>query len=405
MIRVPTQLVNDLNMKIKAIAAILFSLLQSAYGIEGLDIHGYLSQTFVQTSDNDNYVEDSTKGSFKWTDFSVNFYKTYSDFDFAAQINTRNVGDGSFETTLDWGYGSYSFHEALGVRVGKVRTAAVGMHNEYRDIDFSRTSILLPQSIYEEGSRELILGVQGLSLFGDYGPFRYMMSYGTFDVPDDFRLNNDIKNVMGADSFDPKIDYDFSALLQYQTPVDGLGLAFTYHTAKVDSPLSGVTVAGLKGNLQGDYYITQQTAGITYDRGPWNLSGEYTWQDNNMNWTAPSGGIFSIYAAGLNRLGFVTDKKRRWYVLLNRQITEKLSSEMGYDSLVTDRSNSSSPRNYRKTYSAAIRYDFRESLLLKLQFNTSSGYADTLAASQSILTGKTPGRKWNTVLARVTFQF
>jgi hypothetical protein len=124
-----------------------------------------------------------------------------------------------------------------------------------------------------------------------------------------------------------------------------------------------------------------------------------------MDWSASSSSPIRAYADILNHLKVASVAKRRWYFLINRQMTERISSEVGYGYLNTDRRLGSSPANHRKTYSAALRYDFREALIMKLQFNMNSGYADTLEASNSIISGETPGRKWNTFLARVTFQF
>jgi hypothetical protein len=204
---------------------------------------------------------------------------------------------------------------------------------------------------------------------------------------------------------DIDIEHDFSALINYEAPIEGLSFSYTYHFAKVDAVANDAPFGALTGDLQIDLEITQHTAGFEYFYLDWTLSGEHTWHQNEMGWNAANGTTLQAYANLLNGLGTGNDDKRRWYLLLSRQITDKLSAELGYSHLITNRNLKSMPSNYRRTYSIASRYDINENFLVKLQFDYNSGYADTISASESIVNGLIPGQKWNTILLRATFQF
>lgn len=54
----------------------------------------------------------------------------------------------------------------LGVRVGRVRLR-LGLYNDTRDVAFTRPSILLPQSIYFDRTRELQISGDGILFYAE----------------------------------------------------------------------------------------------------------------------------------------------------------------------------------------------------------------------------------------------
>jgi len=94
-------------------------------------------------------------------------------------------GNGSVD--IDWGVIDYNFNDNTGLRIGKMLTP-VGLHNETRDIDLLRTTVLLPQSVYDELYRDTAV-FRGFTLYGTRDLFRGQVDFkvfnGAFNISDD----------------------------------------------------------------------------------------------------------------------------------------------------------------------------------------------------------------------------
>src|SRR5580700_5633918 len=134
-----------------------------------VQIHGFASQGFVHTSDN-NWLTMNTSGfgSGEFTDFGANASTQITDrFRVGAQLYDRNLGGlGNWNPELDWAYGQYKFKPWLGIRGGRVKTV-LGLYNDTQDLDFLHPYALLPQSIYPIDLRDSTIAHDGGDLFGD----------------------------------------------------------------------------------------------------------------------------------------------------------------------------------------------------------------------------------------------
>ena len=138
---------------------------------ERLQIHGFASQGVVHTSDN-HWFGDSTNTSFDLTELGLNgSFQLNPKVLFSAQVLSRRAGemyDG--EPSLDYALGDFTFVSApdrrLGVRVGRIKNP-LGLYNETRDVPFTRPTIFLPQVVYYDNLRNLILSSDGLMLYGE----------------------------------------------------------------------------------------------------------------------------------------------------------------------------------------------------------------------------------------------
>ncbi len=184
------------------------------------------------------------------------------------QFFARDLGDiGNDEITLDWGYADYRWNKWLGLRVGKIK-APFGLYNEGRDIDMLRTSILLPQSVYNEPNRETVMASKGVGLYGkldmrflgdlyyrgqmgvqqaskDSGPAKTMADRG-FEITEDFDM-----------------DVAYIVALDWHTPLGLRLLASGQKTA--------LHIYADRGPLPVDYHIRDVAA--------YYLSTEYTWEN------------------------------------------------------------------------------------------------------------------------------
>jgi hypothetical protein len=302
---------------------LLLSCHQVVFAEMDIDIHGYLSQTGIKTTKNNVYVDDSKSGSLQWTEFGINFFKDFDDFELGAQIVSRSFGDRDWKTEIDWAYGSYSFREWLGVRIGKVRMPMYN-YNEYRDIDQARTSILMDQSMYEESARDLFTAIQGASLFGSYGPLNYTLAYGGTRVDDEYRYNKDYKNRLAASSAKTNVDFFSSFLLNYDSPIAGLGFSYSYIKLRGDVDIIGSKAIQAIGGPISDFdvigSIMMNSIGMEYLYKKWGLRTEYVWQKNVNTWNSPGAGnpFVDGFLKSQNKNGDIY--RNRWYLRLTTKL-------------------------------------------------------------------------------------
>ena len=140
---------------------------QFSIGNVPVQVHGFMSQGFAKSNENNFLTMKTRDGSGALTDGGANLSAQFTPkFRAGAQVYLRNVGDlgnGRFE--LDWGYADYRFTEWIGVRGGKVKTT-LGLYNDVQDIDFLHTWALLPQSLYPVDLRGSTIGHIGADVYG-----------------------------------------------------------------------------------------------------------------------------------------------------------------------------------------------------------------------------------------------
>jgi hypothetical protein len=131
-----------------------------------LQVHGFVSQGFLITTDN-NYLAESEQGSFEFTEVGLNFTQPLTDeLRVGVQLFARDLGRlGNYSIKADWFYLDYRYADWLGLRAGRVKLP-FGLYNEVNDIDQARVPILLPQSIYQVRNRDYLLAQTGVELYG-----------------------------------------------------------------------------------------------------------------------------------------------------------------------------------------------------------------------------------------------
>ncbi|MBU1638141.1 hypothetical protein KKC97_10800 [bacterium] len=160
-----------------------------AGGLNEVKIHGFLSQGYLW-SDLNNYLAESTQGSAEFNEVGLTTSISPCDrLRLGLQLLSRDLGDeGNNVAFLDWGYADYRWHDELGFRIGKIKNP-VGLYNKSRDLDMLRQSVLLPQGVYGESTRQFILAINGLGLYGYksvsfLGDFEYEFQVGSRNIPD-----------------------------------------------------------------------------------------------------------------------------------------------------------------------------------------------------------------------------
>ncbi|RJP77588.1 MAG: hypothetical protein C4522_15070 [Desulfobacteraceae bacterium] len=171
----------------------------SAYeGLGNVEIHGFISQGYIQSTDYDYSGIKTEDGSFEFNEMGINFSTTPADgLRLGAQFFARDMGElGNDNIELDWAYGDYRVNNYLGIRAGKVKIA-LGLYNETRDVDAVRTSIMLPNAIYVEQNRDVYAGLKGVGAYGELpGGFSYQLAYGVGGVSAESNLLIDMATIM-----------------------------------------------------------------------------------------------------------------------------------------------------------------------------------------------------------------
>ena len=140
---------------------------------DSMQVHGFVSQAYINTSDNNFWGETSGNDNFGFRELGINLSaQPNSDLHMAGQLLARHAGnleDG--EVRVDYILADYSIissqPKSLGVRAGRI-LHPLGLYNETRDIAFTRPGILLPQSIYFDRTRDLAFSSDGIQFHGEH---------------------------------------------------------------------------------------------------------------------------------------------------------------------------------------------------------------------------------------------
>ena len=211
-----------------------FEVPRLALGPVTIETHGWISQGYMK-SDHNNFLADTSDGTFDLMDYGINFSSDLTDrLHVGLQIYGRKLGEvGDYEPKLDWGYADYRFYDAFGIRAGRMKMA-YGLYNETRDIDVLRTSVFLPQGVYNETWRDIIMALDGAGVYGwvemgeKAGSLEYEAQYGQLNMGN---CEGFILYLSGRAPFkvdDVSNDTAYQTKVSWNTPLDGLKICGSY---------------------------------------------------------------------------------------------------------------------------------------------------------------------------------
>ena len=257
-----------------------------------VSIHGFITQGYLLSSDNKFFGDTDNGGTYHFNERGINFTSDVSDrLRLGLQFFSRDFGTlGDNEVTIDWAYGDYSFTEWANVRAGKLKMPQ-GLYNTSRDVDMLRTSILLPQSVYNEGWRDSINALNGFEYYGyapagKVGSFEYHLLGGVNEFDDDgpeMRLLEDQFPVaMGVDVSNNQVDRTYVGSVLWETPRDGLsfgvsGWEMNFTADIASTPDDGVILPPALVKDPSVIEVTQTgwTTSLQYAVGDFVFSTEY----------------------------------------------------------------------------------------------------------------------------------
>jgi hypothetical protein len=344
------------------------SALASAQSIDDLNLqfHGYATQAYLKTTQNNFLTTDSSAGSAAWTETVVNLTASPSSrLRVAIQGRYSLIGTNSNAITLDYATADYKVNERVGIRFGKVKVPNA-LFNETQDIDPSYIWSLLPQSVYPLLSRNSSLSIFGGAAYGSvpigekFGRLDYRAFGGVTELPsnDGYLTLLQAENLTLPNGFTVS---DFGAMLRWKTPLKGLliGVSDKRYSEATNSVLLG-------GSLSGSYAVQPFNSPdyfAQYERGRFMFAGEYARIHPRLSFSFPQGPTFSVPV-----------DTRGWYGMATYKITNKLSAGL-YVSQLFNRNTSLGPARFSKDWALSARYDFNQYLYAKAEQHFIDGTA------------------------------
>lgn len=252
---------------------------------EGLQIHGFASQAAVRTSNN-RFFGNSPETSLDFTEIGVNASLPLNpQVLLAGQWLARRAGEMYNGTpALDYALADVtlasSTEQRWGVRLGRIKNP-LGIYNETRDVPFTHPGIFLPQVIYYDKVRNLMLSTDGLMFYGE----SYLGKRGTLSLTvggGQSVIDENVEWAYLGNDFGGDLDPDgYAGLfrLWYSTPDERLqlGLSGAALSLKFDPDQHSLLSTGTTELF---FWI----ASFQYDAEDWTLTAEYAgepieWRD------------------------------------------------------------------------------------------------------------------------------
>ena len=415
------------------ILALVLSLNAVLFGqnqfVENLNIHGFLSQGFMKSSDN-NFLGNTSEGTLEFNEIGLNMsYEVFDDLRVGAQLLSRDLGrEGNNAVFIDWAFADYSFQDWLGIRAGKIKMP-LGLYNEYRDLDIARTNIFLPQGSYIESWRESFTALTGVGLYGSFdgsdfylGELNYQFQAGVIDLDKDSGLNWTIEDELNADLTKYEITPSYVASLVWETPLDGLKLGASFwNTEEIKgtgkTPNNSVWRNRSIGAAQDIAAMASLPNPTTYDEALniFNLSGidlnlvnipmvqkisdikaswfsvEYTWEDLivayeryrlDSHGTTTSPGWGAALSPDMEQIAEFETVLGGYYFSLGYQINEQFAASTYHSEFYIDVDNNSSSTGRLIDTAFSLRYDYDSNWTIKGEMHKMNGTAVMYDADQ-----------------------
>jgi len=241
---------------------------------QNFQLHGFLSQGLIDV-DGSDFVNDDGELSTELTEIGLNAsYKINNRFRLAGQVVYLDGGNRYAQgarvdyALLDWSAYSDDNWQA-NIYLGRFKNNH-WLYSSSRDIPFARPSIILPQSVYFDGFRDIAVGSDGIASkisysSDEYGDFDWQISYGTSPISDE-----QTKNILGDYAQGTaKQDYDSQTSLYWRPALSswrfGMSLleaGFTYNQSAQDF------------FYDADFVFQFYTLNALYEGELWEFSGE-----------------------------------------------------------------------------------------------------------------------------------
>lgn len=349
----------------------------SAQSLEDLNlqIHGFVTQGFLYTTQNNILTSNSSVGSPAWNEAVVSIStQPIPKLRVGVQARYFLLGNLGNNITVDWASGDYKVNDLFGVRVGKVKTPS-SLFNETQDVDPSYLWSLMPQTIYPIISRTSLLAHYGAVGYGalPLGKMLGKMEYRAWGgerviSSNDGSLLADTEKYIVAPSGITGTTYGLD--LRWHTPLPGLvvGAAGAQNNQKVgsitDTTSKGLTYTGTEertGFFSPDYFGQ-------YEKKRVMVAVEYARKTPSTIYSLTSG------PAPIPTIKTSVSDTRLSYAMATYRVTNKLNTGIYY-SQSFNRTAALGPARYSKDWALSCRYDFNPYLYAKAEEHFIDGTA------------------------------
>lgn len=214
---------NNALLKGKVLAVLLIILTHGACASE-FSINGFVAQGVVKNQ-HTNFVSDKDDFVFDLTEIGLNTsYQVTKDLRVSGQVVYLNGGNRFDEgLKLDYLLADWNFYHDENIQsnlyFGRIKNYH-WLYSSTRDVPMTRPSIILAQSVYFDGTRDMSVGGDGVAFSHKYsseilGELDFTISSAKAPISDD-----DVKNIIGKYARgDLKHEEDMQASLYWQSPL------------------------------------------------------------------------------------------------------------------------------------------------------------------------------------------
>jgi hypothetical protein len=365
---------------------------------QALQIHGFLTQGYVKTTEN-CFFGDSKDGSFDFSEIGINTsYRISPTMMASAQLLSRTAGE-MYDGSLDLDFAQFDYTHQLdetshiGFIVGRNKNP-LGLYNDTRDVAATRPGIFMPQSIYWDRVRNMVLSNDGGQIYAgsQFGSHLFNLQLFVGKTPIDENVE---KSYLIPDS-SPKLEQDgltSGGRLLYEWDGGRIRLALSNASLSMNGEMNGFP----PGGFDMDYWVVSSQ----YNDGPWSLTMEY--MEEPIDYSG-FGGFMDLGDTTVN--GYYLQGSYR--MLPDWEMFARYE-ESHYDKHDKDGSKTSAklglpPHNfYSKLWTVGLLWEPTERLMLRTEFSQVDG---TIFLSN--LENPLPGeeqRDWNLFSLLVSYSF
>lgn len=337
-------------------------------------INGFIAQGIIDV-DGSDFVNDDGDLSAELTEIGLNAsYKLSDKFRLTGQMvyldggNRYNDGVRVDYALLDWSVFNNEFWQ-INMYLGRYKNNH-WLYSSTRDIPFARPSIILPQSIYFDGFRDIAVGADGGHLKASYssdylGDIDFNISRGTSHISDEQTQIVLSEFALG----DMKQTYDIQMSVFWQPFLS----SWRYGLSVLDSDFEYEASTTGDAFKNGDITLQRVIANAIYEGENWEFSGE----------------IFQerFILDGLYYDGFAQDKKGQGaYVQTRYKVNNDLTLLARIERFYADKDDKSgddfeaetgfpSYFGYQHDMVFGASYDLMETLRLQFEYHKFDGTA------------------------------
>ena len=332
-----------------------------------VDFHGFASQGFLYSSKYNYLADNTTDGSFKFSEAGLNAsMNPFPRTRITAQAFTFNVGDvGQYDVVLDYCLAEYTFSDKFGVRAGRIRRPA-GIYNSIQDIDLARTSVLLPQGVYDARWRDFSSTIDGGEFFGSFslgkgGSLAYEVYAGVINMADNGGVARNLQDGLPPA---PIGSYDsinqcqiYGSQLWWNTPVNGLRFGVSGGLIPDFGYKFAVTPPFGPGPIHTEYEIPFGQASAEYLWKAWTFQAEYYTYNVSGN----------QFITGNIPITSSDTRTEAWYASAAYRVNKWLEVGTYYTESYANTKKSTDFTQYQKDAALSLRFDLRDWWIFKVE--------------------------------------